>query len=419
VKGPRHLWTGDWRSASHENDESLAERAPLRQPVEDPLAEPAAGAAPPADSERRGVLRRSPFAIGLVIAILAAAGLFAGSLIAGGDDNANKQTAQSPDALPAVGSKPLTPRKGQTRAGAIYEAASPAVVSVKTDLPQGSATGTAFLVGSDGTLVTNDHVVEQGRRVVVRFGRDGASVDADVLGTDPSSDLAVLSIPKSAIPKGVKPLQFADSRNVRVGDMAIAIGNPFGLDQTATQGIISALGRDIEAPNHYTINNVIQTDAPINPGNSGGPLLDDSAHVIGVNSQIATGGSGSQGNVGIGFAVPSNTVRQVFPILKKGGTISRAYLGVQTATPDPGNGNGGAQIASTVPGGPAASAGLRVGDVIKRVAGKRISDPSQLSTLISQKQPGDHVSVVVSRGGSTHTLDVTLGTRPASSPSTP
>jgi putative serine protease PepD len=419
VKGPRHLWTGDWRSASHENDEALAERAPLRPPVEDPLAEPAAGAAPAAETEeRRGVLRRSPFALALVIAVLAAAGLFTGSLIAGSGDNGNKQTAQSPNALPAVGSKPLVPRKGQTRAGAIYEAASPAVVSVKTELPGGSATGTAFLVGSDGTLVTNDHVVEQGRRVVVRFGRDGASVDADVLGTDPSSDLAVLSIPKSAIPKGVKPLQFADSRNVRVGDMVIAIGNPFGLDQTATQGIVSALGRDIEAPNHYTINNVIQTDAPINPGNSGGPLLDDSAHVIGVNSQIATGGT-SQGNIGIGFAVPSNTVRQVFPILKRGGTISRAYLGVQTRIPDPGNGNGGAQVANAVPGGPAASAGMRVGDVIKTVGGKRISDPSQLSTLIAQKQPGDHVTIVVSSGGATRSLDVTLGTRPAGTSSTP
>jgi putative serine protease PepD len=416
VKGPRHLWTGDWRSASHENDESLAERAPLRPPVEDPLAEPAGAAAPPADTERRGRARRAPFAIGLVIAVLAAAGLFVGSLIGG--NNSDNQTAKAPDALPAVGAKPLQPSKGQTPAGAIYQAASPAVVSVKTDLPQGSATGTAFLVGSDGTLVTNDHVVEQGRRVVVRFGRDGASVDADVLGTDPSSDLAVLSIPKSAIPKGVKPLQFADSRNVRVGDLAVAIGNPFGLDQTATQGIVSALGRDIEAPNHYTINNVIQTDAPINPGNSGGPLLDSSAHVIGVNSQIATGGT-SQGNIGIGFAVPSNTVRQVYPILKKGGTISRAYLGVQTAAPDPGNGAGGAQVASTVPGGPAASAGLRIGDVIKSVAGKRISDPSQLSTLIAQKKPGDHVTIVVSRGGTTRSLDVTLGTRPASATSTP
>ncbi|MEA2272966.1 MAG: hypothetical protein QOI98_1674, partial [Solirubrobacteraceae bacterium] len=207
MKGPRHLWTGDWRTASHENDESLAEATPLRPPADDALAEPAAGA-PPADAEpqRRGPLRRSPFAIGLVVAILAAGGLFAGSLIGGGD-NGSKQASNTSTALAAVDSKPLTPRKGQTRAGAIYQAASPAVVSVKTDMPQGSATGTAFLISSDGTLVTNDHVVEQGRRVVVRFGRDGNSVDADVLGTDPSSDLAVLSIPKSAIPKGVKPLQ--------------------------------------------------------------------------------------------------------------------------------------------------------------------------------------------------------------------
>ena len=378
------------------------------------MAEPAAGAAPPAEAERRSVLRRSPFAVGLVIAILAAAGLFAGSLIAGGDNN-NNQSAKAPDALPAVDSKPIKPRKGQTRAGAIYEAASPAVVSVRTQLARGAATGTAFLVGSDGTLVTNDHVVEEGRRVVVRFGRDGSSIDADVLGTDPSSDLAVLSIPKSSIPKGVKPLQFADSRNARVGDMVIAIGNPFGLDQTATQGIVSALGRDIEAPNHYTINNVIQTDAPINPGNSGGPLLDDSAHVIGVNSQIATGGGTSGGNVGIGFAVPSNTVRQVLPILKKGGSVKRAYLGVQTGTPE--SGGSGAQISSVVASGPAANAGLRVGDVIKTINGKRVADPTQLSTLISGKQPGDRVSVSISRNGATQTIEVTLGTRPASTSS--
>src|SRR3954467_12020189 len=132
--------------------------------------------------------------------------------------------------------------------------------------------------------------------------------------------------------------------------MVIAIGNPFDLDRTATQGIVSALGRDIEAPNHYTINNVIQTDAPINPGNSGGPLLDDSAHVIGVNSQIAT--AGSQGNVGIGFAVPSNTVRQVIPILKKGGTIKRAYLGVQTGSPGPRKGSTRPPGPPPGPGGP-------------------------------------------------------------------
>jgi putative serine protease PepD len=414
VKGPSHLWTGDWRSASRENDEALSEHERMRPPPEDALADPAASPAPAptedAGSARRSRLRSAPFAIALIIAILAAGGLFASSLIGGGDDSG--KTAKSPDALPSVDSKPLKPRKGQTRAGAIYEAASPAVVSVRA----GAGSGTGFLVGEDGIIVTNDHVVESSMRVIVRFGRDGSSIDADVLGTDPSSDLAVISIPKRAIPKGIKPLQFGDSRNVRVGDMVIAIGNPFDLDRTATQGIVSALGRDIEAPNHYTINNVIQTDAPINPGNSGGPLLDDSAHVIGVNSQIATSGT-SQGNLGIGFAVPANTVRQVVPILKKGGSIKRAYLGVQTQPADPSKNSTGAQIAVITPAGPAARAGLRVGDVVKSVDGKRIVDPTQLSTIVSAKKPGDQASVVIERNGASQTVQVTLGTRPASTSS--
>ena len=410
MKGPSHLWTGDWRSASRENDEALAEHERLQPPPEDPLAEPVTARLEASDadaSKRRSRLRTAPFAIGLIIALLAAAGLFASSLIGGGDDN--QQTAKAPDALPSVDSKPVKPRKGQTVAGAIYEAASPAVVSIRA----GNGSGTGFLIGNDGTIVTNDHVVESSKRVIVRFGRDGSSIDADVLGTDPSSDMAVISIAKRDIPKGVKPLQFADSRNVRVGDMVIAIGNPFDLDRTATQGIVSALGRDIEAPNHYTINNVIQTDAPINPGNSGGPLLDDSAHVIGVNSQIAT--AGSQGNVGIGFAVPSNTARQVVPILKKGGTIKRAYLGVQTGIAPAGT--SGARIVDVVPAGPAARAGLRVGDVIKSVGGKRVTDPTQLSTLVSAKKPGEQTSVVVTRDGASQTVQVTLGTRPASTSS--
>jgi putative serine protease PepD len=412
VKGPRHLWTGDWRTASHQNDEALAEHERLRPPEEDPMAAPAAATTERIDSDaaagRPSRLRSAPLAIGLIIAIGAAAALFASSLIGGsGDNNNNSQKAAT--ALPAVDTKPLKPRKGQTVAGAIYEAASPAVVSIRA----GNGSGTGFLVGSDGTIVTNDHVVDTSKRVIIQFGRDGRTIDGDVLGTDPSSDVAVVSIPKSSIPKGVKPLQFADSRNARVGDTVLAIGNPFDLDRTATEGIVSALGRDIEAPNHYTINNVIQTDAPINPGNSGGPLLDVSAHVIGVNSQIATGGT-SSGNIGIGFAVPANTVRQVVPILKNGGTIKRAYLGVQTSSANTGS---GAQIASIVPSGPASRAGLRVGDVIKNIAGKRITDPTQLSTLVSAKTPGDQVSVVIDRGGTSRTIQVTLGTRPASASS--
>src|SRR5205814_257995 len=158
-------------------------------------------------------------------------------------------------------------------------------------------------------------------RVLVRFGQEQTSLDGKVIGSDPSSDLAVVSIGANSVPKAVKPLQFADSRAVQVGDTAIAIGNPFGLDRTATEGIVSGLGRRIQAPNGFEIDQAIQTDAPINPGNSGGPLLDDSGRVIGVNSQIETGGGTSGGNVGIGFAVPSNTVRSVVPILEKGKNV--------------------------------------------------------------------------------------------------
>jgi putative serine protease PepD len=351
-----------------------------------------------------------PLAIGLVIAIGAAAALFASSLIGGSSDTGNNSASQpNADALPAVGSKPLQPRKGQTRAGAIYDAASPAVVSIRTS----SGSGTGFLVSSNGTIVTNDHVVDTAKRVIVRFGRDAPAVDGDVLGTDPSSDLAVVSIPKSAIPKGTKPLQFADSRNVRVGDNVLAIGNPFDLDRTATEGIVSGLGRTIQAPNHFQIDDVIQTDAPINPGNSGGPLLDDTGRVIGINSQIAT--AGSQGNIGIGFAVPSNTIRQVVPKLVKGEKIARPYLGVQTqpasgAIPD------GAEVTSVVPGGPADGI-LNPGDVIVRIAGQQVRDPEGVAKAVETRKPGQEVAVEVrSSTGTTQSVKVRLGTRPARTP---
>ena len=203
------------------------------------------------------------------------------------------------------------------------------MVSIRTDV----GSGTGFLIDSNGTLVTNAHVVGNADRVVVKFGPDGRSIDGQVKGADPSSDLAVVKIDPGSAPRNAKPLQFADSRQVQVGDTAIAIGNPFGLDRTATEGIVSGIGRSIKAPNGFSIDEVIQTDAPINPGNSGGPLLDETARVMGVNSQIATAGN-SQGNVGIGFAVPSNTVREVVPRLEKGDKIARPYLGVETGRSD-------------------------------------------------------------------------------------
>jgi putative serine protease PepD len=233
-----------------------------------------------------------------------------------------------------------------------------------------------------------------------------------VRGTDPSSDLAVVEIDPGDAPTSVRPLQLADSRDVQVGDVAIAIGNPFGLDRTATEGIVSGVGREIQAPNGFSIDSVIQTDAPINPGNSGGPLLDEGGRVIGVNSQIETGGS--SGNVGIGFAVPSNTVRDVVPALTRGEQIERAYLGVQTSPASTSNPSG-AQVQSVVSGGPADRAGIRQGDVITRIDGVRVDEPSDVTQALSDDKPGKVVTVELRRDGSSVTVSATLGTRPASS----
>jgi putative serine protease PepD len=197
----------------------------------------------------------------------------------------------------------------------------------------------------------------------------------------------------------------------------VAIGFPLGLDKTATAGIISGLNREIQAPNGFQIDDVIQTDAPINPGNSGGPLLDDRGRVIGVNSQIATAG-GSSGNVGIGFAVPANAVREVVPQLRQGQTIQRPYLGVQTGPAT--TGQAGAIITEVNPGGPAARAGLRGsttnGDVIVSIDGRPVRDPNDVSAAIENKRPGDTVQVEVLRDGQRRTIDVELGTRPTRTP---
>jgi len=378
VKTPRHLWTGAWR------DESEAARAAAGEAAARHHADHTDATPEPTPSPAR--TRRRPRPVFLVLLGLAIVGgaFAAGDLLSGGGNKHGGGAA----ALPAVSSAPLKPRAGQTRATAIYAAASPAVVSVKSS----QGTGTGFLIDNGGTLVTNDHVVGSDSTVTVKFGTDGAQLNAKVVGTDPSSDLAVLHIDPGSVPSGVKPLQFADSRGVQVGDTVVAIGNPFGLDRTETEGIVSALGRTIQAPNNFSIDNVIQTDAAINPGNSGGPLLDDAAHVIGVNAQIATSGV-SNGNVGVGFAIPSNTVRQVIPRLRKGQTIARAYLGLVSQAVGSGFGSGGAQVASIVPGGPAEGAGIQQGDV-------------------TTHQPGDIVPIQVVRGGSATILHAKLGTRP-------
>ena len=284
MKFPRHLWTGGWREESERAREAAEGAAELRTPAR------AAGTGATASSRRRpprrALRRRLPPPDPGCWARCSPrppspAGRSRPGLLLDGNNG--------PAAAGGLG-KPIKPDKGQTRAGAIYAEASPAVVSIRTD----AGSGTGFLIDRDGTIVTNAHVVGTADHVAVRFGPDGAQIDGQVLGADPSSDLAVVKIDPAARRANAKPLQLADSRTVQVGDIAIAIGNPFGLDRTATEGIVS--GRRPRDPGAQRLRDrpVIQTDAPINPGNSGGPLLDDPRRVIGVNSQIATAGIAGQ-----------------------------------------------------------------------------------------------------------------------------
>ena len=361
--------------------------------------------------------RRRPWIIPLAAALAGAAVVVLALAVlgAGSDDDGGRTNL---DPLPAAKGGSA----GRLDPGRIYAAASPGVVSVLARESGGQSTGTGFVIDSKGTIVTNQHVVENSGNVQVRFGAQGRLLSARVLGTDPSSDLAVLRV-NGNVPRKLRALPLADSSKVRVGDGVVAIGNPFGLDRTATAGIVSGTGRNITAPNGFTIERVIQTDAPINPGNSGGPLLDARGRVIGVNSQIETGGAG-RGNVGIGFAVPSNTVRDVVPRLERGEEIRRPYLGVSTA-PVPAGRAGrlglpageGAEVASVIPDGPADKAGIQTDDVIVSVDGRQVDDPSDVSLALEGKEPGDVVNVeVVHPDGGRDALDVRLATRPKRTP---
>ena len=294
--------------------------------------------------------------------------------------------------------------------------------------PGGTATGSGFVLAEDGTILTNAHVVAGSTDVQVRFGERSDFVDAKVAGRDPSNDLAVLKVdPREA---KLVPLPLGDSSKVRVGDSAIAIGKPFGFSRTVTTGIVSALQRQIEAPNGFPIRNVIQTDASINPGNSGGPLLDGEGRVVGINTQIATGGS--SGSVGIGFAVPINTAKDVLPELKKGGEVQRAYLGIEMGDVTEQVADDlnlpvkrGALIGSVVDGGPADKAGLRGGrtptgegivaggDLIVRVDGKPVRASDDVANAIADNKPGDDVRLEYYRGDHKKSVTVKLVKRPA------
>jgi putative serine protease PepD len=299
--------------------------------------------------------------------------------------------------------------------GDIYKATGDSVVEITvTSAGQASpmggtggsqqATGSGFVYDTQGHVVTNQHVVDGAQSVSVKFA-NGRTYSATVVGADPSTDLAVIDV--NAPASALKPLELGDSSAVEVGDGVVAIGSPFGLEQTVTTGIVSALHRQITSPNNFSIDNAIQTDAAINHGNSGGPLLDMHGDVIGVNSQIE---SDSGGNDGVGFAVPSNTISRIAAALIDNGSVEHAYLGVAI---DDSTSTAGARLAEVRPGTPAARAGLKSGDVITKVAGTSIGSADELRQLVDSKQPGDKVEVTVKRNGTTKTVTVTLGTRPS------
>ena len=304
--------------------------------------------------------------------------------------------------------------------GAIYQKANAGVVEITatSNAAQGDSTfpfgeqqggtqqaqGSGFVYDTAGHVITNYHVVQGSSSLQVTFA-DDSTYDATVVGTDPSSDLAVLKV--DAPTDKLHPLSLGDSGAVAVGDGVVAIGSPYGLAETVTSGIVSALGRTIQSTNGYSIPGTIQTDAAINHGNSGGPLFDLRGRIIGVNSQIE---SESGGNTGVGFAIPSNTVRSVADQLIAGEQVEHAYLGVSLASPLTGS---GAQVASVTSGSPAANAGLKAGDVITAFDGTAVASADDLTSAVSEKSPGDEVKITYTRDGDSHTVQATLGTRPS------
>lgn len=274
---------------------------------------------------------------------------------------------------------------------------------------QVSSLGSGVIVNSEGLIVTNQHVVEAADSIEVSLN-DGRTATAELVGTDPETDLAVLRIKLDDLPA----LQFAADDNVRVGDVVLAMGNPFGVGQTVTMGIVSALGRNKVGIN--TFENFIQTDAAINPGNSGGALVDTAGNLLGINTAIY---SRSGGSLGIGFAIPAKTVQGVLNQIVRTGSVTRGYIGVeqQNITEELATAfnlpqKDGVIIAGIVKDGPADKAGLKVGDILLKLDGQKISDTTQMLNLIAAYAPGEKKSVELLRDGKNETLSIEIGVRP-------
>jgi putative serine protease PepD len=300
----------------------------------------------------------------------------------------------------------------------------PSVVSIQFQSGSSEGSGSGIIISDDGQILTNNHVVAavaDGGDLSVTFS-DGSQADADIVGRDPATDLAVI---KAKDVSGLTPATLGSSADLNVGDTVLAIGSPLGLDGSVSAGIVSALDRSIQLGGEESnspfggqssstpaVIDAIQTDAAINPGNSGGALVDTDGKVVGINTAIASlaaGPTGEGGNIGVGFAIPIDSARDIAAQLVKDGKVTHAYLGVRIADADTGS---GALVGGVVEGAPAAQAGLAEGDVITKVGDQDITDATDLTAAIRTFTPGDKVTITYTRDGETRTADVTLAELP-------
>lgn len=352
--------------------------------------------------------RAVPFVAALALGGGIGAGIYAG--VSGGGSSGTPNTT----AAPATTVQPAAAKTTTSNLNQIYKTATPGVVDITVSettsggfglgQQQSQAEGTGFVYDTKGDIVTAAHVVDGASSIKVHF-QDGTSATATLVGKDDSTDTAVIKVNVDS--SELHPLSIGSSAAVQPGDEVVAIGSPFGLTETMTAGIVSAIGRTITAPNNFSISGAIQTDAPINHGNSGGPLLNSSGQVVGVNVQID---SNSDGSEGVGFATPIDTVKSVADTFISGGKVQHAYLGIQVSDA---SANGGAKVGSVVSGSPADTAGLKAGDVITAVAGTQVSSADDLTAAVNTYKPGDKATLKITRGGSTKSVTVTFGTRPS------
>jgi S1-C subfamily serine protease len=384
------------------------------------------GAQPPASPLRRIAALVLPAAIGAGVAL----GVVGATVGFGGDtttiirEGGGTIVASAPAESSRVAEAPKS--EGALSVTQLVKRESPAVVLVTTSGGEsGGGLGSGFLIDRKGHILTNAHVVDGGEQTSVTFS-DGTVEKAKVLGVDNSTDLAVLKV--AEVPTGVNPAPLGSSAGLVVGQEVVAIGNPYGLERTATTGIVSALKRSIESPNDFTIQNAIQTDAAINQGNSGGPLYDMAGRVVGMNTQIA---SQNGGNVGIGFAVPIDTIKPIAEAVINKGTVQHAWIGITGRELTPAlaeklglEGRRGVLVTETVPGSAAREEGLdaaddpkaevpRGADLIVAVNGRRVVDMADVSQAIASRRVGEKVTITVLRDGQERTVTLTLKDRPS------